>query len=125
MPLEFTNTGTTACTLDGFPGVAAVNADGAQIGSPATWNHVIAPSAVVLAPAGGTAHVILQTVDVANYPPSTCDPTPAIELRIYPPNQTSSVDLGIAFEACAKTGANFLGVDPVSAGVGIPLYSDT
>jgi hypothetical protein len=124
IPLEFSNTGTTACTLDGFPGVSAVNADGAQIGSSATWNHVIEPSAVVLAP-GGTAHLILQTVDVANYSPPACDPTPATGLRIYPPNQTGSVVLRIPFEACAKTGANFLGVDPVSAGVGIPFSTNT
>ena len=122
-PLEFSNVSGNTCALDGFPGVSGVTADGAQLGSPATWNHVIAPRSVVLAP-GATAHVILQVVDVANYSPSVCAPTKAYGLRVYPPNQKASVVVPFAFEACGKTGANYLSVDPVNAGVGIPLYTD-
>jgi Protein of unknown function (DUF4232) len=123
-PLEFTNTGTTSCALDGYPGISGVNADGDQLGSPATWNPEVTPSSVVLAP-GGTAHVILQLVDVANYPTTICEPTAAIGLRVYPPNQKASVVLPYNFEACAKTGANYLGVDAVNAGVGIPFYTNS
>jgi hypothetical protein len=123
-PLEFTNTGTTGCSLDGYPGVSGVNADGDQLGSPATWDAVITPAAVTLAP-GGTAHVILQVTDVSNYSPGICEPTAATGLRVYPPNQTASVVLPYSFEACAKTGANYLGVDAVNAGVGIPFYTNS
>lgn len=123
-PLEFSNVSGTSCALDGFPGVSGVTVAGAQLGSPARWNHVIAPSNVVLAP-GATSHVILQVVDVANYPAATCGPTEAYGLRVYPPNQKASVVVPFAFEACGKSGPNYLSVDPVNAGVGIPLYTDS
>ena len=122
--LEFSNVGTTDCVLDGFPGVSGVTAAGAQLGTSATWNHVIEPSSVVLGP-GGTAHVVLQVADVYNYPTSTCEPTEAYGLRVYPPNQTASVVVPFAFEACAKTGPTYLSVDPLNAGVGIPLYTNS
>ena len=123
-PLEFSNTGTTTCALDGYPGVSGVGAGGVQLGSSASWNPVIAPSNVVLAP-GSTAHVILRVTDVGNYPASTCEPTQAIGLRIYPPNQTASVVVQYTFEACAKAGDNYLAVDAVNAGVGIPFYTSS
>ena len=123
-PLEFSNTGTTSCSLDGYPGVSGVNADGAQLGSAANWNPEVTPTNVVLAP-GGTAHVILQIVDAANYPSSVCGQTAASGLRVYPPNQKASVVLPYNFQACSKTGANYLGVDAVNAGVGIPLYTNS
>jgi hypothetical protein len=124
LPLEFSNIGTTTCALDGFPGVSGVSDTGAQLGTSASWNHVIAPSDVVLSP-GATAHVVLQIVDVYNYPPTTCKPTQASGLRVYPPNQTASVVVPFVFEACASTGPVYLNVDPVNAGVGIPAYSNT
>jgi hypothetical protein len=122
VPLEFSNIGTTSCALDGFPGVSAVGDTGAQLGTSASWNHAITPTNVVLAP-GGTAHVILQITDVYNYPPTTCGPTQASGLRVYPPNQTASVIVPLTFEACGKTGPVFLNVDPVNSGVGIPEYT--
>lgn len=123
-PLEFSNTGSTSCVLDGYPGVSGVGDGGVQLGSSATWNPVITPSAVTLAP-GGTAHVILRVTDVGNYPASTCEPTQAIGLRIYPPNQTASVVVSYSFEACAKAGDNYLAVDAVNSGVGIPFYTSS
>jgi Protein of unknown function (DUF4232) len=123
-PLEFSNIGTTSCSLDGYPGVSGVSADGDQLGSAATWNPEVTPSSVVLAP-GGTAHVIVQIADVYNYPTTTCEPTAAYGLRVYPPNQKASVEVPYSFEACTKTGANYLGVDAVNAGVGIPLYTNS
>ncbi|HEY3871252.1 MAG TPA: DUF4232 domain-containing protein [Actinocrinis sp.] len=123
LPLEFSNTGTGDCVLDGYPGVSAVAADGTQLGSSATWNPVITPSAVVLAP-GDTAHIVLQVATVANYPTDVCEPTEAYGLRVYPPNQTASVVLPFAIGACTESGPTFLSVDAVNAGVGIPFYSN-
>lgn len=124
LPVEFSNVSGTTCALSGFPGVSGVTINGGQLGSPARWNHVIQPRTVVLAP-GATAHVILQIVNTANYPASVCGPTKAYGLRVYPPNQRASVVLPLAFEACAKAGPIYLGVDPVNAGVGIPLNTGT
>lgn len=123
IPLEFSNIGTTTCALYGFPGVSGVTADGVQLGSPARWNHVIAPRTVVLTP-GSTAHDILQMVDVFNYPAGTCKPVKADGLRVYPPNQKASATVPFSFWACSKAGPTYLGVDAVNAGVGIPLYTD-
>lgn len=124
LPLEFSNIGTADCALDGYPGVSGVTTAGAQLGTPATRNAVIAPVDVVLSP-GSTAHVILQVTDVYNYPTTTCEPTEAFGLRVYPPNWTASVVLPYAFEACGKSGPSYLGVDVVNAGVGIPLYTNS
>lgn len=123
IPLEFSNVGTTDCALYGFPGVSGVGAGGAQLGTPASWNHVIAPRTVVLAP-NGTSHVVLRIVDVANYPSANCKPAKAYGLRVYPPNQKASLVVPFAFEACAKSGPVYLSVDPVNAGPGIPGYTD-
>ena len=122
--MEFSNIGATTCALDGFPGVSGVSDTGAQLGTSASWNHVIAPSDVVLSP-GGTAHVLLQITDVSNYPSTICGPTKADGLLVYPPNQKAAVMVPYVFEACASTGPVYLNVDPVNAGVGIPAYSNT
>jgi hypothetical protein len=122
LTLEFSNIGTADCALDGYPGVSGVTIAGAQLGTPASRDAVIAPRNVVLAP-GSTAHVILQITDVYNYPSTTCGPTEAYGLRVYPPNWTASVVLPYAFEACGDSGPNYLSVDVVNAGVGIPLYT--
>ena len=120
--LEFSNTSTTTCQLYGFPGVSALNSSGTQLGSPAGWESVT-PSTVVLAP-GATSHVVLQVVNVYNYPASTCQPAAATILQIYPPNQTAAVRLPFSFEACSAAGMVYLHVRPVTAGVGIPGYSN-
>lgn len=124
IPLEFSNISTTSCALYGFPGVSGIAANGTQLGSPARWNHVIAPRTVVLTP-GSTAHVVLQIVNVGNYPSNICGPAQAYGLRVYPPNQRASVEVPFTFEACSKSGPTYLSVDPVNAGVGIPRYTSS
>ena len=122
--LEFSDVGTTACNLYGFPGVSAVTAPGATLGSPAGWVQSSPSEYVDLTP-GETAHTLLQVADVANYPAATCEPTAAFGLRVIPPNQTSSVVIPFAFEACSAAGPVYLHVnEPITAGTGIPQYSN-
>ena len=121
--MELSNTGTTTCQLYGYPGVSALDHNGAQLGSPAGWDHSVTPVVVVLTP-GATSHFLLSLADVYNYPASTCGPTAATTLRVYPPNQTAAVQLPFSGEACSKTGPVYLNVRPVTTGVGIPGYSD-
>jgi hypothetical protein len=121
--LELSNTGTTTCQLYGYPGVSALSGSGAQLGSPASWDSGFTPSTVVLAP-GATSHVVLRIADVYNYPAADCAPAAASSLRIYPPNNTAAVQLPFSFEACSKAGPLYLTVRPVTAGVGIPGYSN-
>lgn len=121
--MEISNIGTGTCQLYGFPGVSVLNGNGSQLGSPAGWDHSVTPQTVVLTP-GATSHFLLSLADVYNYPTSVCQPAAATTLRVYPPNQTASVQLPFSAEACAKTGTVYLRVRPVTAGVGIPGYSN-
>jgi len=117
-PLEFSNVSSTTCTLYGYPGISAIGG-GSQLGSPAGWESSVTPSMVTLAP-GATAHTVLQITDVGNYPPSTCDPATAFFLRVYPPDQTASAEVGFSFQACSSPGPVYLHVEAIQPGVGIP-----
>lgn len=121
--MELSNVGTTTCRLYGFPGVSALNANGAQVGNPAGWDLSGTLATVVLTP-GATSHFQLGFADVYNYPAGICRPVATTTLRIYPPNQTASLRLPFPGEACSKSGPIFLHVHQVTAGVGIPGYSD-
>jgi len=111
-PLNFTNRSGHACTLAGYPGVSAVTASGGQLGSAAGRDLTTAAKTLTLAN-GATATSTLQIAEVGNYPTSICAPTKAAGLRVYPPNQTSSVSITFSFEACAKTGPVYLHVTAV------------
>src|SRR5215475_3101413 len=87
--IDFTNIGTSSCSLYGYPGVAlAGGSPVTQIGAPAARSTASAPKLVSLA-AGATANTLLQITDAQNYPTSRCGPTASTYLQIYPPNQTT------------------------------------
>lgn len=121
--MEISNIGTGTCQLYGFPGVSALNGNGTQLGSPAGWDHSVTPRTVVLTP-GATSHFLFSVTDVYNYSPSVCQPTAAAVLRVYPPNQRTAALLPFSSESCAKAGTVYMHVRPVTAGVGIPGYSN-
>src|SRR5215475_4557388 len=117
-PLQFTNLSRHACAMRGFPGVSAVDRNGHQLGSPASWDHVIPVRTVVLAP-GATAHTILRWGDVTVATSPGCHPTfSTFELRIYPPGQYRATYAAFGLEACSHAGPVYLGVQPVRPGVG-------
>jgi len=111
-PLNFTNRAGHTCTLVGFPGVSAISASGAQLGSAAGRDTTTAAKTVTLT-TGGTASSTLQVAEVGNYPTATCQPTTAAGLRVYVPNQTTSVNVTFSFQACAKAGPVYLHVTAV------------
>lgn len=110
--LEFTNQSGRTCTLDGYPGVSALDLRGHALGSPGGRN----PSTVkaVRLANGATASAILQIVVAGNYPPAKCHRTPAAAVRVYPPNQKASKVVPIPFEACSRTGPVILNVKAVA-----------
>lgn len=115
-PLEFTNVGRRACTLNGYPGVSAYRGGGTQVG-PAAVRMGGAHRRVVLAP-GATAHALLKIVDWG----AVC--AKAVEadgLKVFPPGQTASQTIPFPFGACAHR--TVLLVGPVRAGVGVPGYT--
>ena len=116
-PLIFTNTGTSTCTLFGYPGVAFVAPDkGTQVGLPASRNTQHSSATVRLA-AGASAAALLQTAETGNYDPATCKPTDVSGLRIYPPGNKAA--MYVAFpttqQACSAN-VNQLSVEAVVAG---------
>jgi hypothetical protein len=117
-PLQFTNLSRHACAMRGFPGVSAVGRNGHQLGSSASWDHVIPVRTVVLAP-GATAHTILRYGDVTVTTAPGCHPVfSTFELRIYPPGQHRATYAAFDLQACSHAGAVYLSVEPLQPGVG-------
>jgi hypothetical protein len=114
-PLEFSNIGHSACTLNGFPGVSGFGSGG-QIG-PAASRNGQPHTTVTLAP-GVTAHAILRVVDAG----AVCSsPVTATSLKVFPPGATRSESIPFSFAACAHRGVLIVG--PVRGGVGIPGFT--
>ncbi len=115
-PLEFSNIGRQACSLNGYPGVSGITVTGKPVGKPADRNNS-AHGTVVLAP-GATAHAILG-IHAAG---AICSKSVnAAGLRVYAPGQTGSETVPFGFPACA--GPSVMTVGPVRAGTGIPGYT--
>jgi hypothetical protein len=110
-PIQFTNKGTHACTLRGYPGVSAVTSTGAQIGKSASRSGT-GVKTITIAPKK-TARSMVGFAHTANFPASTCKPVTARGLRMIPPNQTTSVTIKRKFSACSGTSVNFLVVLPI------------
>ncbi|WP_151483940.1 DUF4232 domain-containing protein [Streptomyces albicerus] len=83
-PLVFTNTGSSPCSLQGYPGVTLLDSSGHRIGEPAKRQGPDSPS-VTLKP-GSSAHASLHTVaqGVTDKP---CR-RPAEQVQAYPPGST-------------------------------------
>ena len=118
-PLDFTNTGRHACTLSGYPGVSATNANGGQLGRAAEREPK--PKAVrVTVPAGGTAHAYLFWIEVLNFTSSGCKLGTASLLKVYPPGRTSAADTFFSQQVCRSTKPlyQYLFVTAIQPGVG-------
>ncbi|MFF9666998.1 MULTISPECIES: DUF4232 domain-containing protein [Streptomyces] len=100
VPLVFTNKGTAACHLKGFPGVTLLDASGERIGAPAQRSGDMRP-AIVLAP-GESAYAALHTLNkgIADEP---CR-QPATSVQAYPPGSTWALRTQArAFQVCGGT----------------------
>ena len=83
--ITFHNTGSSSCTLYGYPGVSFLEAGGGQIGAPAQRQGSLSPSTVTLA-VGGNAYSSVAVTD-PGIPPCSSSAT-ATQVRIYPPGET-------------------------------------
>jgi Protein of unknown function (DUF4232) len=119
VPLEFTNLSHHTCSLFGYPGVSALDRNGNQLGSPASWESLAGARTVYLAP-GATAHTLLGYHDVVVSTTPGCDPVwSAVDLRVYPPGQRSATDAAFAFEVCSHRGPIYMTItEPIIPGVG-------
>jgi len=101
-PLLITNSSAGPCTIQGFPGVSYVGGtDGHQVGKDA-FREGTKGNAVKLNP-GQTAAADIQFVNVQNFDPGTCQPTPVKGLRIYLPQETASNFVPSDGTGCAST----------------------
>ncbi|SDW78873.1 Protein of unknown function [Amycolatopsis xylanica] len=90
VPVLFTNDGQAACRIGGHPDVAYfAGADRHQVGDAAA--RLPEPTPTVVLRTGQTATAWLDQVNVDNYDPVACAPTPVSGLRVYPPGDTVPV----------------------------------
>ena len=118
-PLEFTNLSGHTCYLYGYPGVSALDHNGRQLGSPASWGSRVGARIVNLAP-GATAHTILAYHDAEVTTAPGCYPVnSAALLRVYPPGQRGYTFAAFSFEACSHVGPIWMSIiEPIIPGVG-------
>lgn len=114
--LVLTNTGSTACTLFGYPGVSFLDASGAIIGKPSSRDHG-AEHTITLAASGGQANALSRQPDVGNFDASACVPKKAKRVRVYPPNQKVPLFAHDAVQVCS-TATGRTGIGPMLAGNG-------
>jgi hypothetical protein len=114
-PIQFTNKGSSSCSLYGYPGVSFVTPAGQQVGASATEDPTFPRRLVTLA-AGATVHAELRVADALNYPVSACHPVRVHRLKVYPPGQTAALTLGFSSMGCTNTKVQILGVQTVQSG---------
>lgn len=126
--VDFTNTSGSACTLSGYPKVAAyaVGRYGtAQVGNAALRAVTGGASRVLLRP-GGTAHWDVDISAVA--PDVACRPVMAAGLRIVLPDASMPRYLRTRLTACSATGPDarvYLRVRAIQPGTGSTAPAST
>jgi hypothetical protein len=116
--IDFTNVGSTTCSLYGYPGAAlGTGMPFNQIGAAASRSTTASPAVVTLSP-GQTANALLRVTQALNYPTPTCTPMKTTYLQIYPPSQTTAIYLSYTATGCASTSVNLLMIGAVQAGAG-------
>jgi hypothetical protein len=97
-PIIFTNSGTTACFVIGWPGVAALNTGGSQIFQAARVN-VKGPQ-VMLQP-GQSASAMLDATTFLTAPNATAAPCQNVpNLLVTPPDETRSIHVAFGAAIC-------------------------
>ena len=107
--LDFTNLSGHRCTLQGFPGISALDLGGRQLGRAASRNTTGKVRVVSLANDASDA-VTLQIVEAGNFPASSCHLVTAAGLRVFPPNQRAAKVVPFPFAACSRSGPVYLTV---------------
>ncbi|MBT1583520.1 DUF4232 domain-containing protein [Curtobacterium flaccumfaciens] len=109
--LVLENTGSTSCTVQGWPGVSFVGGGtGKQIGAAAIAEKSSPHPTVTLAP-GKTAVAPLKIVRAENYSAGDCSPKTPDGFRVYPPGSKQSLFVkDTDYQACASADASLLSV---------------
>ncbi|GAA3549309.1 hypothetical protein GCM10022197_00150 [Microlunatus spumicola] len=109
--LTFRNTGSTACTLSGFPGVSFVGGgNGTQVGQAATRTDG-AVKERTLEP-GKAVKAALRRTQPGNYG-DDCGQTKVDGFRVFPPGSTESAFVAFPTTGCRSADVPLLQVGPV------------
>lgn len=105
------NTGSTTCTLQGWPGVSFVGGGtGKQIGAAATLDRSAPHPTVTLKP-GQVAVAPLKVGQAGNYSTADCSPVTPDGFRVYPPGSRTSLFLkDSGHQACRSADAPLLSI---------------
>jgi|GEM_PF-1194995 len=99
MNADVTNTGTTTCTLTGYPTVFLADSTGSTTGMGAEASSDYAPIAITLAP-NAIAHSLLAFPDAGNFAtPGICSGA-STNLYLYLPASTTYLQTALTQQAC-------------------------
>jgi hypothetical protein len=87
--LRFTNTGTSTCSLTGYPGVSFTTRSHHQIGRSA--HRVHGRVHVITLKPGWEASALYRLTNPSLFPGSACHQKTSAYIKVYPPNQTAPV----------------------------------
>jgi len=111
------NVGTAPCTLDGFPGLALVGADGGELsvtvqpGGPLRFEQV-GPTLVTLA-AGATAYANVGLPDTPTGGQAGC---PTVSgLAVTPPGATTALSVPVRLQVCTGSAVHVSAVFAASS----------
>lgn len=123
--IGFVNAGSSSCTLNGYPGVAALNAQGQQVAqaqrAPSGMlgglpNGSTTPPVVTLG-AGQTASASVEGSDVPSGTATSCTSYPSF--LVTPPNETHSVTI-TASAGGSGSSQGFPGCAPITVNPVVP-----
>jgi hypothetical protein len=115
-PVEFTNLGSRACYLIGYPGVSAVAGATLRDVGPAAGRFGAKPRRVTIGH-DQTAHALLGIVQTGFI--DGCRTAGAAGIAVYAPNQTErQVVTNFSFSLCRNK--VYMHVYPVTPGIGVP-----
>lgn len=114
MNLTFTNSGSTPCSLSGYPSVNYVDAQGNQVGAAAKQAAEWTSSGAVIG-SGESATATLRETRAGLYDAASCQPTQAAGYRVSIPGTSSSLVLNFPAEACSSSGTGQLSVGQIGA----------
>ena len=116
--IDFTNASTTACVLEGYPGVSFVSAGseaGSQVGADARRTTTTPVHPVTIA-GGQTAHAVLGVAEAGNFPAAKCDPVTAHWLKVFPPDQRTAAYVSFTTQTCASTAQPTMTISAITSG---------
>jgi hypothetical protein len=116
--IDFTNTSSGPCFLQGYPGVSLVSAgdgSGTQIGADAK-RAAVTPSHQIVLNAGQAANAALGVAEAGNFPASTCKEVTAHWLKVFPPDQTVAAYVALTTQTCSTASVATMHISAITSG---------